>query len=488
MPEGFFNVTGSVGQAAVQAQATGAPVVEQRSWGSTGMGAMLSGMRSGAPGGWSDNRYEQARHFTGIAYTAIRARADVLASAEAHITMPHEVRREKNQGPRLRKSAGTSAPQHAEGRVAVGADHPLAALLEDPNPQDTKEDLFYEIELQRCLTSKALLWQVPNDFKLPRELYVIPTPLAMPMPRSAQYPSGAWRITPLSAQGPFASLPGMVSSGAVIPAEQITQLGFKHPLYRFDHYAPLTAGAIQMDILEQVDRSRWSAMAQGVTPSSTLKVDPIKGADIKQADLARLQARFDEKYAGSGNFGKLTVLPPGTELAPYSSTPAEMAFGEGWTQMAEFVLALFGVPKAVIGWMENYSYAGLYAAIKAFLLLTMRPEARHLSAHLTKFLGWQFDRRLKVSLELPAMDDPQLLEVQLANDLRARSRTRDEWRALRHLPPVGPERGGDEFVGSVSERITGNKDSELPADNLAGGGALGGKSVLDLMGSRNGVH
>ncbi len=31
-------------------------------------------------------------------------------------------------------------------------------------------------------------------------------------------------------------------------------------------------------------------------------MDPVKGANIKQADLDALQARLDEKYAGSANY------------------------------------------------------------------------------------------------------------------------------------------------------------------------------------------
>jgi hypothetical protein len=88
-------------------------------------------------------------------------------------------------------------------------------------------------------------------------------------------------------------LPGPVASGgAIIPAEQVTQLKFKHPLYRYDGYSPLTAGAEQMDILEMIDRSRWSAFQRGVNTNLVLEVDPVKGATVKQEDLNNLKARL----------------------------------------------------------------------------------------------------------------------------------------------------------------------------------------------------
>ncbi len=471
-----------------QARAAQAAAEETRSWGGGGLGAgaLLGGMRSGAPGQWSDNRYEQARHFLGVAFTAIRAFCDGMASVLPAITtsLPSrdEQKAKRSKGGKTRAS-GTSAPLGKESRRPVRPDYPLVGLLENPNPQDTLPDLLYEISLQRRLTSSALLWEVPDKRNIPCELYVIPAALATALPRSAQYPNGAWRVSPLQPSGPFAILPGPVTAGgAVIPAEQITQLKSKHPLYRYDGYSPLSADAVQLDILEMIDLSRWSAFHQGVTPSAVLEVDPVKGANIKQADLNALQARLDEKYAGSANYGKLMVLLGGMALKPWGVAAGEIGFENGWAQIRDFVLSLLGVPKGVVGITEATNYSTLYAALKTFYLLTLRPECQVLGAHLTKFLAWRFHRSLRIDFELPALDDPQLLETQLANDLRARARTRNEWRALRNLPPL-PGDVGEELVGYSEERINANPDpagfvGDTAPDNPAGQGSLGPRKSL----------
>lgn len=483
-----------------------------------GMGAgvnyLLGGLRSGAPGQWSDNRYEQARHFLGVAYTAIRACCDAVASCEIHTTVPTEAdqndpvfeddaaKRVDRPGRRsVRRAVGTAAPLGAE-RTPLDESHPLCQLLADPNPQDTTEDLLYEITLQRRLTGTALLWAVPNGLELPQEMYVLPTALAQPIPRSITWPNGAYRIAPLQPYGTFAMLPGASVGGVVIPAEQIVRLAYKNPYFRYDGYSPLTAGAVQMDILEQLDKARWSAMRRGINPSAVLEVDPLKGANIDNAEALRLQQRFDDRFAGSGNYGALAIMPPGTSLKPYSHRPDTMGFETGWMQMAEFVLSLFGVPKGVIGWMDDYSYAGLYAALKAFHLLTIKPDVKQVSAKLTKFIARPYDRRIRIELELPALDDPQLLETQLANDDRAAIRTVNERRALRKLPPIpGPE--GDRMVSMGTEkRIEGNDDTtgrgqgdgstspdiDLSAANDAGKGALGdrGRRLTKII--LNGKH
>jgi hypothetical protein len=125
-------------------------------------------------------------------------------------------------------------------------------VVERPEPAGHPADLLYEITLQRRLTGSALLWHVPNGSGLPIELYVIPTALATAVPRSAQYPEGAWRVGPLTADG------GHCLDG--------------HP---------------------GDDRcSRWSAFQRGVNPSLILEVDPVKGANLNQADLNSLNARL----------------------------------------------------------------------------------------------------------------------------------------------------------------------------------------------------
>jgi len=447
---------------------------------------VVAELRSGAPGPWSDDRYNQARHFLDVVYMAVNACANAASSCEVHVTTG-ESRRKKEKAERnvapdsYRRATGLSrsaaVAQDAHQRRRVDDSHPVADLLNNPNPVDTTEDLLYEMVMNLRLEGSGLLWQVPNDLTTNRgydataEVYVIPTSLAPAMPRSPQYPNGAYRLSPMQPYWGYGSFGSYGSgAGAIIPAEQITAVRYKHPFYKFDGYAPLTAGARLLDILEEIHRSWANAHRNGINPSATLESDPMKGATAMQPDeRERIQSRFDEKWAGSGNYGRLCVLPAGYALKPYSNTPAEMAFGESWMMIVEAVLGLFGVPKAVLGWMENYSYAGLYAALKAFYLLSIRPDVRKIAAHLTKFLAWRYDPDLRIELVLPTLDDPQLLEQQLANDLRARSMTRDEWRAKRGMVPIGGD-VGEELVGFASERISGGEDdsAERPGDKSVG--------------------
>jgi phage portal protein BeeE len=466
---GAFTITGGMGgvhELAPPPARAGVPA-ESRSFGGLGTGALLGSLRSGAPGAWSDNRMEQARHFIGVAYCAIRAVCEGIAQAELRVTTDR---------PEARKDDRKRDVKPDGRRHPVGDDDPVVHLLEHPNEEDSLGDLLYELTLQLELTGTALQWSVPNGYGLPCELYVLPTALTTPLPASPEYPRGAYRVNPLTPYGPYGVLPGAVGSGgATIPGEQVSPLRLKHPLLRFDGYAPFSAGGVQVDILEAIDRARWSSMTNGTTPGLLLKSTDAALTDLTPAAMERLQARLDERWANARNYGRAMVLPPGLDASPYTTAPATMGFEAGWEQARDFVGALFGTPKGAMGFVDATNYATLFASLRQFAVFKLGPLARRLARFLTRRVAEPFGGGRRVELELPGLDDPQLLEAQLANDDRSGVRTLNERRALRRLPPwPAPEGDKRVFAGAAAgdKNADGSPEANRP-ENAEGEGSLG---------------
>jgi phage portal protein BeeE len=421
-------------------------------------GALLAGLRANAPGAWSADRLKQAQHFIGIAFTAISAVCDGVSSAILEVT-DMDLEKEIQNHLNVQKSISET---NRRG-IKVPYDHELVQLFEEPNPNDTFKDHLYKTTQQLCLTGNNLTWMVPNRLALPSELYSIPTALAYPVPYSQAWPRGAWRLTPLYPYGPFAVLPTPVATaGAVVPADDVLHMKLPHPLLTWDGYSPLTAGARQIDLMEMMDDARWAAMDGGINPSMIFTVNPEQsGVNFNQDMLDNFTARLVQKYANTKNFGKGMILPPGVDGKPTSMPPADMAFDSGWEQMRDFILSLWRVPKGVVGITESSSYAALYASLKQFALIGLKPMAEFIAQHWTKKLARKFDRALRISLPLPTLDDPHLLEEQLKTDLQAGIRKNDEWRALRGLVPIGGE-WGDQLAGGQAETSEG-----LPGDKAS---------------------
>jgi phage portal protein BeeE len=435
---------------------------------------LLAALRSNAPGQWSQNPLEQARHFTSAVFLAINTLAKQAENAEVKVLV-----RDDNPD---------------NGFEELPYSDPVCRLLEDPNPEDNAGDLWYQITQQLSLTGMSLVWAPrDNPLNVPSELYVIPTATALPQPPSPDYPEGSYLVQPYYPYGGYALLPGYQSAaGARIPADQVVRIKNHHPLLRYDGYAVLTALSLQIDTVEAIDRARWSAQQKGIDPTIAMTFDP-NVFDPDEADLTRLRAQLEALYAGPHNAGKILFNPFGSTVSKLSNTPMEMSWQEGWAQLVDFVLASYDVPKSVAGLQESVSYATLYSSLRQFYLLSLNPLLNKIAGRFNKHLiRPYFGPDLVLQLRGQKIDDENIEELRFANDLKAGVRTVNERRKYLGLDPKpwGEERAWGtnepqdlpakttEPVSDPDERAV---DSTRPANPLAAGSLGPRKSLLDAL-------
>ncbi len=458
--------------------------------------ALADQFRRDVSGSWTDNRLEQASHYRGIIYIAIRALMDAILSSSIQINRKHRKyhttslrRQEKGQdaesyylkamdelGAKFVKSlesikdfsadkfievsqshASTMSKLEAAFHKALPTpntnsqdeqfrpfddpDHSLVKLIDIPNRTETFNELLAQIVLQYHLTGSGLLWGNPNNFGVPAELYVLPTALCYPQPADPQYPEGWWRVTQYYPSGGYGMLPSpLAGGGAPVDGRDIFVFKNPHPLWRWDAMSPLTAGAIQLDILESIDQARWTAMECGLTPDMVLLAP-----GVQQSHLDVYLERLKQTNIGKRNYRKVMAIGGDQGDAKFdvkfpSTSAKDMDFSSGWDQMTAFALSLFGVPKSVAGLATTGSYAELYAALKQFHTLTLRPLVSRLGVWLTRHLAHIWGDDLAIQLDLPTIDDQQLQETQLQTDLAHDGLTYNEYRAIRGRKPVV---GGD---------------------------------------------
>ena len=390
-------------------------------------------MRSQAPGQWSQNVFELSRHFTGSAYLAINTLAKHAMDSSFSIY------------------ERTDDPDAPNGEVQLPWYDPAALLFEDPNPVDTFSDLMYQTVQQLSITGMALTWAPPSDtHDEPKELYSIPTANCWPLPQSPTYPHGAYRVLPYPF-GMLATPVGQIASGAVIPAEQISRTKNAHPYLRYDGYAVMTAIGQQIDTLEAIDQSRNSTMQQGAEQSLGLESTAANGQDLDENDIKRFRKQLEVVYAGPKNAGKIFIPPFGWKLSQISTTPKDMAWQEGWSQVLDFCLAAFGVPKAVAGLQDAVSYATLYSSLRAFCLFSLGPIVRQIARSWNKHIvrpSWGPEIGLRI--KAPEFKDETLEETKLANDLKCGALTLKEWRRMRGYDHIDEEWVNERAIASYS--------------------------------------
>lgn len=390
---------------------------------------LLVALRSRAPGGWSDDRWEQTRHFVGIAYVAIHRQNEQLSQAEFQVFRKDEF--------------------HPDGKVPVENNHPLVQLLEKPNPDDNFGDLMANWNLQMDLTGMSLSWMVPNKLQQPMEIYPIPTALAIPQPASnPDYPQGFYRIQPVYPYGPFSSFPAPATAvGAAIPAEWMMRIKYPHPFLRYDGYSPLSAMRLHMDEVESVDRSRWYSMKRSIRPDAVLNFDDVEGSQpLTDPEVDRIIAQFEAELQGAENAGKIFVGQPGAKLEPWGTSPREMDYQGGWDQLTSFVLGGFGITKPAAGMIEDASYSTLFATLKQLYWLTLEPKASRIAQKLTRYLAPFFGDDLIIEIRCRRIDDHDVTFQKLGVAMQAFAVTKNEVRKELDFP-VTQEMWGNEIAG-----------------------------------------
>ncbi len=440
---------------------------------SVGATYLADTLRRDPPGQWSDNRYEQSNHYRGVLYIAIRSIMDALYSTTITLNKKHH----KYAAVSLRRLEKAMPTPHANSsdermRPFDDPDHSLVKLLDQPNRTETFNELLAQLVLQYHLTGSGLMWANPNKLGLPAELYILPTALCTAQPATPDYPEGWWRVTQYYPGGGFGILPSPMSGGgAPIDGRDLLRFKNPHPLWRFDAMSPLTAGSVQLDILESIDQARWTAMDQGLTPDMILLAPGVNQAQL-DAHLERLKAT----NIGKRNFRKVMALGGDQGDSKFdvkfpSTTAKDMDFSSGWDQMTAYALALFGVPKSVAGLATTGSYAELYAALKQFHTLTLRPLVQRLGVWLTKHLARVWSDDLAIQLDLPTIDDQQLHEQQLSTDLAHDLLTFNEARSLRGRKPMP---GGDVLVSVFVQKQQAKAQQEQQAQQPQPAPAPGG--------------
>jgi phage portal protein BeeE len=396
---------------------------------------MLEAYRSKAPGGWTDDRYEQTKHQVGIQHICITRTGEQLMMGEYQVSMRD--------------------PQHPDGKRPVPSDHPLVRLLGRPNNEDSFGDLLYAYWQQMNLTGTALTWMVPNVEGRPVELYPIPTAIAIPQPTiNPEYPNGFYRIQPYYPYGPFSSYPTPSGSvGAAIPAEWMMRIKFQHPLLRYDGYSPQTALRLHLDEVESIDRSRWYSMKRSINPSGVLNFDEMEGMQpLPQEEIDRIHAEWENEFQGPENTGRLIVGTPGGRLDPWGASPVDMDYQMGWAQLVDFAMAGFGITKGAAGMTEGVSsYAALFAMLKQLHLMTLQPFCNRVGAKLTRFLAPFFGDDLIIEVRCPRIDDHDLKLAKLQALQGAKAITKGQFLRELEMPPFGDERD-EELAGEGGEQ------------------------------------
>lgn len=367
-------------------------------------------------------KLNKIRHYRGWVYVAVRAIAEKISQLRPTVGIKRRVADGKSSHKRhitksMRQRLKSTTIFSESEDIEPLEDHDLALLLDDPNEPETSADLWYKTVMYWELTGITYWWLPKTNAGQPAEIWVLPSHWVTPIGGRDDIVD-FYRVTPY--EGSF--------HVCDIPAEDI--IAIKHPSpYSFvDGFSPLDGGTTWIDQAESADSSRWYQLANAHNAGMVLELDGELEPSTEDLDAA--YAMLDQRMRGPSKNRLPLVLPPGWKSGGrYGMSSEELDYATSVDQIRDMVLALFRVPKGVLGIEPGVANTSAYAPNAYFFDQCINPKLQYLGQVLTEKLAKRrYDEKLCIYWHNAAPLNPQEEQIKWDNALKAGAVTFNEYR------------------------------------------------------------
>lgn len=321
-------------------------------------------------------RWELVLHYKFWVFIAIKAWIrEIAGGAQPLLGSISQKTLAKGRSHKAVHKAFGHGPQEHEEFEPYPFDHPLRALLRNPNKPDVAYDLWAYHTLFKCLTGSAHWWVIRNQFKIPVEIWVIPTHWIQGIACDRDGQPQAYVV-----QSPWGVL-------QYIAYDEVISFYEHSPLNRYEGYAVLQAIGEWLDCYEAQTRTRLAVYKNGAMPSFHVALGDSYG-DPDEAILNRYYAKWFARFQGEDKSGLPIITGSDLEIKDMpGARPTEIINSTvaSEEQMRDMVLAAFNVPKAIVG-LEPTNDTSAYAPQRQFCRFAINPELTYTGQVLTEKL------------------------------------------------------------------------------------------------------
>lgn len=250
-------------------------------------------------------------------------------------------------------------------------DHPVGALLDNPNPA------------MPANVVKSIWWK---QLELIGTCYIRfhdgPTPELWPL-----YPDKV-RIIPSLEKGKlikgyrFENNLGIAGNNINLLPDEVIQLKQVDPADGLAGISALRAGFRHVDILSEMDKWNYNAFINRVLADVIISV---KAENISADEIDIIRESIERQISGSDNARKAIIAPGGTSVDKFSQTAVEMDFIESKKLTREDIAISYGVPLPMLGIYDNGTFNNVESAKRDFWEDTLIPKADNFCDTMTWF-------------------------------------------------------------------------------------------------------
>jgi HK97 family phage portal protein len=314
--------------------------------------------------------------------------------------------------------------------------HEILNLLNDVNPNMTRYELFFGTQAFLDLVGNAY-WYLARDGKKIKQIYLI-SPEKM--------------FISLSKENPLEIAGYVYSNGKEkVPFEKEEILHFKNFNPKGGYPNPHKGIGIVESALWSIETDNEARNWNYSFFKNSAKPDGVLTTETSLTDIQfeKVKQSWQQAHQGSDKNGKTAILENGLKWQDISKTQKDMDFLGQRTFSRDEILALFRVPRTVIGITDDVNRANAEASDYVFAKRTVEPIMKKFVNVLNEYLLTEYDPsgNLKFRFETPVPEDRNL-------ELQEYSLGINKWLTrndIRREEGLIPAENGDVFYGSFSD-------------------------------------
>lgn len=277
-------------------------------------------------------------------------------------------------------------------------DHPLMELLDRPNKFMSGVEFFEMAFLHLELTGNAFWAIIRDKKKQPVELWPLYPNYMKIVPDEKEFIRG-YIYTVNGEQVPF-------------EPEDVIHIKYSDPNDLRWGMSTVRASARAIDTDSMAADYNRKFFYNSAQPDAVLYTDAM----IDNTTWLRIKDQFQDMYGGTQNAHKTAILENGLKYQAMNPNQRDMEFLKSREFNRDMILAMFGVPKSVLGMNESVNRASAETAEYVFMKGTIKPKMLRLIAGIQEKLAPMFDERLIVGFVDPVPEDKSF-KLQQRKDL-----------------------------------------------------------------------
>lgn len=308
--------------------------------------------------------------------------------------------------------------------------HPVLDLLYNVNPLYTSYLLYEATQAYIELTGECFWWLAGSTKQgyNAKEIWIL-------RPDWVTIEDSKDKLIESYSYGP----PGWTDRKIKIPFEQVIHFKDFNPVNPYRGHGVVKAAAIAIDTDEYAARYNRQFFYNDASPGGVIATENI----LQDDDYTRIRNEWEDVHKGSENSWKVAILEAGLTWQEVGLKQRDMQFIEGRKASRDEILAMFQVPKPILGVSDDVNRASAREARAVFLENVIEPKMRRFVSFLNEFLLPKYgDKKLFFDFVSPVPADQTVIQKNIELGMQHKFMTKNEARELLGMDQI---EGGDEL-------------------------------------------